>query len=63
MKLIDLLVTYEIGMLHLFARSPKGMKMNVCAWSDPIHVRTLKGKKKKTLDHCFIQLLVGEEHD
>jgi hypothetical protein len=31
MKLIDLLVTYEIGMLHLFARSPKGMKINVCA--------------------------------
>jgi hypothetical protein len=31
MKLIDPLVTYEIGMLHLFARTLKGMKMNVCA--------------------------------
>jgi hypothetical protein len=56
--LTDLLVTYEIGMLHLFARSPKGMKMNVCAWSDPKHVRTLKWKKqKKTLDHGFFSLI------
>jgi hypothetical protein len=46
MKLIALLVTYEIGMLHLFTRSPEGMKMNVCASSDPIHVRTLKEIKK-----------------
>lgn len=36
----------EIGMLHLFARNHEGMKMNECAWSDPIHVRTLKGEKK-----------------
>lgn len=48
-ELIDLLVTYEIGVLHLFAISPKGMKMNAYAWSDPIHVRTLKG-----LDHGLI---------